>query len=151
MPRHTSVTRRFLSIASAASAIAIASPALAQSGLPTQAGAPAARNGVRLGAPAATYIIDRLRDAHLDGKRAAAVEHEEKKITFTPARVVESLDDAAQGHILGVLETEIDGGETGLPAGRYTIFAKSVGGEWEAFAEADGLVAKQALSVTAAD
>jgi hypothetical protein len=106
---------------------------------------------VRLGAPAATYIADRLRDARFDDDRAVTAEHEGKKVTFTPARVTKSLDEAAQGHVLGVLETEVDGGETGLPAGRYTIFAKSVGGEWEAFAEIDGSVAKQALRVMAAD
>ncbi|MFN2566162.1 MAG: hypothetical protein ABR499_14290, partial [Gemmatimonadaceae bacterium] len=140
-----------LSIASAASAIAIASPALAQSGQPTQAGAPAARNGVRLGAPAGSYIADRLKHADLDNGRAVTHEHEGKKITFIPARITESLDEAAQGHVLGVLETEVEGGETGLPPGRYTIFAKSVGGEWEAFAEVDGVVAKQALQVIADD
>ena len=151
MPPHSSATRRLLSIASAASAIAIASPALAQSGEPTQAGAPAARKGVRLGAPAGAYIAERTKDAKLDAERAVSHEHEGKKITFTPARPTESLDDAAQGQVLGVLETEVAGGETGLPAGRYTIFAKNVGGEWEAFAELDGTVVKQALQVTAED
>jgi hypothetical protein len=149
MPPLHLVTRRLLSLASAVSAIAVASPALGQSGQVTQAGG--ARNGVRLGAPAGTYIAARLKDADLDEGRAVTAEHEGKKITFTPARVTESLDDAAQGHVLGILETDIEGGETGLPAGRYTIFAKSVGGEWEAFAELDGSVAKQALQVTAAD
>lgn len=141
--------RQYLTIVLAASAIAFGpSVAQAQSGHVTQAGTPAARNGVRLGAPAGAYIADRLKDARLDDRRAETAEHEGKKITFTPARITESLDEAAQGHVLGVLESEIDGGETGLPAGRYTIFAKSVGGEWEAFAEVDGSVAKQALRVT---
>jgi hypothetical protein len=149
MPPLHLVTRRLLSLASAVSAIAVASPALGQSSQVTQAGG--ARNGVRLGAPAGAYIADRLKDADLDEGRAVTAEHEGKKITFTPARVTESLDDAAQGHVLGILETDIEGGETGLPAGRYSIFAKSVGGEWEAFAEVDGSVAKQALQVTAAD
>jgi hypothetical protein len=144
--------RQYLTMVLAASAIAFGSSvARAQSGHVTQTGAPAARNGVRLGAPAGAYIADRLKDAHLDGKRAVTAEHDGKNITFTPARVTESLDEAAQGHVLGVLETEIEGGETGLPPGRYTIFAKSVGGEWEAFAEVDGSVAKQALRVTAED
>lgn len=149
MPPHTSLTRRLLSIAAAVSAIVVASPALAQSGEPTQAGAPAARRGVRLGAPPGSYIAERLKDAELDDDRAVTQEHEGRRITFTPARVTESLDEAAQGHVLGVLETEADGGETGLPRGRYTIFAKSVGGEWEAFAEVDGVVVKQAIQVTA--
>jgi len=151
---HASVlSRRLLTIAAlSASAVAVVSPAAeAQSDPVTQAGAPAARNGVRLGAPAGAYIADRFKDARLDEKRAVTQEHQGKKITFTPARVTEDLDEAAQGHILGVLETEIEGGETGLPAGRYTIFAKSVGGEWEAFAEADGFVVKQALQVTAVE
>jgi hypothetical protein len=142
--------RQYLTVVLAASAIALGpSAAMGQSDQVTQAGT--ARNGVRLGAPAGTYIAERLKDADLDGRGAVTYEHEGKKITFTPARVTESLEEAAQGHVLGVLETELDGGETGLPAGRYTIFAKSVGGEWEAFAELDGTVAKQALRVTAND
>jgi hypothetical protein len=144
--------RQYLTVVLAASAIAFApSVGQAQSSQVTQAGAAAARNGVRLGAPAGTYIAARLKDADLDDGRAVTAEHEGKRITFTPARVTENLDDAAQGHVLGILVTEIDGGETGLPAGRYAIFAKNVGGEWEAFAEVDGSVVKQALQVTATD
>jgi hypothetical protein len=142
--------RRYLTIVLAASAIALGPrDGQAQSGHVTQAGASAARHGVRLGAPPGAYIGDRLKDAHLDDGRAVSADYDGKRITFTPARVTDNLDEAAQGHVLGVLETEVEGGETGLPPGRYTIFAKSVGGEWEAFAEVDGSVAKQALSVTA--
>jgi hypothetical protein len=143
--------RRYLTIVLAASAIALGPlDSQAQSGHVTQAGA-SARHGIRLGAPPGTYIADRLKDAHLDDGRAVSADYEGKKIAFTPARVTDNLDEAAQGHVLGVLETEVEGGETGLPPGRYTIFAKSVGGEWEAFAEVDGSVAKQALSVTPTD
>jgi hypothetical protein len=150
MPSNAAIARRLLSVALSVSAAAVAPIAApAQSGPVTQAGAPAARNGVRLGAPPGSYIAERAKDAELDDDRAVAHEHDGKRITFTPARVTENLDDAAQGHVLGILETESEGGQTGLPPGRYTIFAKSVGGEWEAFAEVDGSVAKQALQVTA--
>jgi hypothetical protein len=141
--------RQHLTLVVLVSAVALG-PMAAQAQV-TQAGGAAAKNGVRLGAPPGAYIAARLKEAHLDDRKAVTAEHEGKKITFTPARVTESLDEAAQGHVLGVLETEIEGGETGLPVGRYTIFAKSVGGEWEAFAEVDGVVAKQALLVTPAD
>jgi hypothetical protein len=151
MPPLTFVTRRLLCTAWAASAIAIASPALAQSGQVTQTGVPATKNGVRLGAPPGAYIAARLKKADIDGGRAVTQEYEGKRIRFTPARVTESLEEAAQGHVLGILETEVEGGETGLPPGRYTIFAKSVGGEWEAFAEMDGTVVQQAMEVTAAN
>jgi hypothetical protein len=141
---------RYLSLVLAASAFVLPlASARAQSGQVSQAGG--ARNGVRLGAPPGTYIADRLKDARLDEDRAITAEHEGRKITFIPARATDNHDDAAQGQVLGILETEIEGGETGLPVGRYTIFAKSVGGEWEAFAEVDGAVAKQALRVTAAE
>ena len=144
--------RRYLALVLTVSVIALApAGAAAQSNQVTQAGAPASRNGVRLGAPAGTYISARLKDAELDEDRAASAEHEGKKITLTPARATEDPEEAAQGHVVGILETEIDGGETGLPVGRYTIFAKNVGGEWEAFAEVDGTVAKQALRVTATE
>ncbi len=144
--------RRYLALVLTLSAIALTpAGASAQSNQVSQAGAPASRMGVRLGAPAGTYISARLNDAELDEDRAASAEHEGKKIRLTPARATEDPDEAALGHVIGILETEIDGGETGLPAGRYTIFAKNVGGEWEAFAEVDGAVAKQALRVTATD
>jgi hypothetical protein len=140
---------QYLTVVLAAAGLAVAeAPAEAQV---RQTGTPAATNGVRLGAPPGPYIAARFRDARLDSDRAVTQEHEGGKITFTPARVTDNLEDAAHGHVLGVLETEVEGGETGLPPGRYTIFAKSVGGEWEAFAEVDGLVVKQALQVTSAD
>lgn len=142
--------RRYLTIVAAVAAVAVGgAPAQAQSGV-VQTGSAAGRNGVRLGAPAGSYIAARLKDADLDEGRAVSHEYQGKTITFIPARVTKNLDDAAHGHVLGILETEVDGGETGLPAGRYTIFAKSVGGEWEAFAEVNGSVAKQALQVIAA-
>jgi hypothetical protein len=144
--------RRYLALVLTVTAIALTPAGVAaQSNQVSQAGTPASRKGVRLGAPAGTYISARLNDAELDEDRAASAEHEGKKIRLTPARATEDPEEAAQGHVIGVLDTEIDGGETGLPAGRYTIFAKNVGGEWEAFAEVDGAVAKQALRVTAAD
>ena len=129
---------------------------MAQSGNVTQAGAPVAKppagkTGERLGAPPASYVSARLLAAEMDDDHAVTREHEGKKITFIPARVTPDRDEAAHGHILGVLETEVAGGETGLPPGRYTIFAKSVGGEWEAFADADRSIAKQALTVSAKD
>jgi hypothetical protein len=149
MPRNA-MPRNYLTVVlTAAAVVGLPLAASAQSGEATQAGAPEGKSGVRLGAPPGTYIATRLNAASLDADRTVTHEHEGKKITFTPARVTESLSEAAQGHVLGILETEADGSETGLPAGRYAIFAKSVGGEWEAFAELDGLVVKQALSVTA--
>jgi hypothetical protein len=149
--------RKYLAAVIVSAAIATGpSAAMAQSGNVTQAGTPIARppagkTGIRLGAPPASYVAARLLAAEIDEGRAVTHEQDEKKITFTPARPTDDQDEAAQGYILGILETDLDGGETGLPAGRYTIFAKNVGGEWEAFAEADRAIAKQALRVTADD
>jgi hypothetical protein len=149
--------RNYLTAVFVSAAIATApSAAMAQSGQVSQAGTPIARppagkSGVRLGAPAASYVAARLLSAEIDESRAVTHEQDGQKITFTPARPTDDQDEAAQGYILGVLETDLEGGETGLPPGRYTIFAKNVGGEWEAFAEADRAIAKQALRVTADD
>ena len=143
--------RRYLALALVAAGVLHPADVAAQSDQVTQAGNPATRIGIRLGAPPGTYIAARLKDADLERGRASEAEHEGKKLRFTPARATDDPDDAAQGHVLGILETEVDGGETGLPAGRYAVFAKNVGGEWEAFAEVDGAVVKQALRVSATD
>lgn len=144
--------RRYLALVVVAAAVALTpSGVAAQSGQVTQAGSPASHKGIRLGAPAGSYISQRLKDAELDEGREGTAEHEGKRIRLTPAKATDDPDEAALGHVVGVLETDIEGGETGLPVGRYTIFAHNVGGEWEAFAEVDGSVVKQALRVTATD
>ena len=143
--------RLYLTLVLVASAAVLTPSGAAAQSQVTQSGAPGSRKGIRLGAPTGTYISERLKGAEIDEDRGATTEHEGKKIRMTPARATDDPDEAAQGHVIGVLETEIDGGETGLPAGRYTIFAHNVGGEWEAFAEVDGIVAKQALRVSATD
>src|SRR5919106_6565223 len=95
--------RKYLTVAMAVAAIVgFPSAGLGQSDQVTQAGS--ARNGVRLGAPAGTYIAARLKSADLDGDRAVTVEDQGKKIRFMPARPTDKLEDAAQGHVLGVLE-----------------------------------------------
>jgi hypothetical protein len=152
------VARQYLAILVAASAIVLSAPgtAVAQSTHVTQAGAPIAKPapgkaGIRLGAPPGSYVAERLKDARIDDDRAVTEERDGKKITFTPARPTDNRDDAAQGYVLGILDTQVEGDETRLPPGRYTIFAHNVGGEWEAFAERDGAVVQQALTVTAHD
>jgi hypothetical protein len=59
------------------------------------------------------------------------------EVRFTPAAQIPAVQPrAVPGMFLGVLETEIAGAETGLPAGRYEIYLARDAGGWSAIAVA---------------
>ena len=49
------------------------------------------------------------------------------------------------GVFLGVLENGAAGDETGLPPGRYNLYAAQVGGVWKGYAESNGQIVRQAI------
>lgn len=72
-----------------------------------------------------------------------------KSIVFTPAdtrRVVQE-EDYEKGQVIGVLENQLEGDETGLPPGRHNLFLCKVKEEWCVFAESGGKIVGQALRV----
>jgi hypothetical protein len=85
----------------------------------------------------------------LDKARVTTVKHEGKQIKMTPADLTgHSFEELRlKGLPIGRLETEIAGDETGLPPGKYNLFAVEVNGQWRAYAEAGGRVVKAAKAV----
>ena len=113
-----------------------ARPAVAQRSAEKAAGRSTPPNGAEIAVAARAGTLDpaQMITATLLGK----------PFKFTPARV--SAGVAADGGVfLGVLENGAAGDETGLPPGRYNLFAAQVGGQWKGYAESNGQIVRQAI------
>ena len=55
--------------------------------------------------------------------------------------------DVEAGAVIGILENEAPGDESGLPPGRYHLFAAKVNDKWEVYAESEGEVRGKAARV----
>lgn len=99
--------------------------------------------------PSGREISDRAKGISLQEDRALHAKREGKNIKFTPADLghVKSLDEFENGQVMGVLDTEAEGDETGLPPGKYNVFLSNVDGKWQAFAESGGKIAATASRV----
>ena len=140
MSRHLS-TSRLLTAARAAS-LGVALVGAASSAV-------LAQRGPRAAPPAGAEIAARAKGARLDRANAGTGEFQGKRIVFTPA-MLDATADLAAGQMLGVLENEVAGDETGLPAGRYNVFAAQLADGWHVYAESNGQIVKEALRVTVA-
>jgi hypothetical protein len=67
-------------------------------------------------------------------------------MAFTPADLsqLKSLDDLKAGQVVGQLENDAAGDETGLPPGKYNLYVARVDGRWRAYAESGGQIVKEA-------
>jgi hypothetical protein len=101
--------------------------------------------------PSGAEIAGRARSAVLDSANTMTGEKSGKKIKLTPATLdqVKSESDLEQGQFMGVLETEALGDETGLPPGKYNLFAAKVGNEWHVYAESGGTIVAEAVHIRA--
>ena len=106
-----------------------------------------AQRGPRAEKPTGAEIALKARTARLDRANAGNGEFQGKPITFTPA-LLDPRADLAAGHVIGVLENDVAGDETGLPAGRYNVFAAQLADGWHVYAEAGGEIVREALRVT---
>lgn len=71
-----------------------------------------------------------------------------KKVRFIPAILKDSRDQTVRsGVLLGVLENEIKGDETGLAPGHYNIYLAQVNKRWHVYAESNGIIRKEAIRV----
>jgi hypothetical protein len=108
-----------------------------------------AQGTTRKAAPTGQEIAQKAKATKLDRAHATVAELKGKKIVFTPADLhqVKHPTELEAGRVIGTLETEAVGDETGLPPGNYHVFVAKVGDQWHAYAEAGGVVVKEAVRV----
>src|SRR5438132_12068719 len=69
-------------------------------------------------------------------------------VRFVPAHIGgKTMEDYARGAVVGMLDIDRKGPETGLPPGKYHVFVKQIKGSWDAFYERDGHIVKDAVGV----
>jgi hypothetical protein len=102
-------------------------------------------------APSGSEIAAAARAARLDAGNAATATMFGKPFRFTPAQVPARADrpDDGKGEFAGVLENGAAGDETGLPPGKYNLYAANVNGQLRGYAEANGQIVKEAIRATA--
>jgi hypothetical protein len=108
------------------------SPSVAQERTPSGREIAEKAKGVKL-------MPERIIQGKKDGKNV--------KFTSTDLRHFKSPEEVESGQVIGVLETEIEGDESGLPPGKYNLYLKKVGGAWKVYAESGGKVVGQAARV----
>jgi len=86
-------------------------------------------------------------------EKGRAVEKKYKNgdiIRFVPVETNKNSDtvsDFAKGAVLGILDIDRKGDQTGLPAGKYHVYVKQVKNDWMSFYEKDGHIVKDAVGV----
>jgi len=105
-----------------------------------------AQRGPRADTPTGAEIAMKARSARLDRASAGQGQFQGKSITFTPAALPPRADLAA-GQVIGTLENDVAGDETGLPPGKYNVFAARLADGWHVYAESGGQIVKEALNV----
>lgn len=130
-----------MNINSKSSGVVLFLACLSLTALPAQA--------ARKDKPAGQEISEKAKAVKLDPANAATAERGGKKIKVTPVDLshVKTEADLEDGQVVGVLETEVAGDETGLPPGKYHIFVAKVGDVWHAYAESGGTIAAEAKRV----
>ena len=70
-------------------------------------------------------------------------------IRFVPADrgKNDTVGDFAKGAIVGLLDIDRKGEQTGLPPGKYHVYVKQVKSDWMSFYEKDGHIVKDAVGV----
>ncbi|PYT71893.1 MAG: hypothetical protein DMG39_11685 [Acidobacteria bacterium] len=99
--------------------------------------------------PTGEEIANKAKAAKFDSANSTAGEKIGKKVKLTPAKLdhVKSEAELEGGQIIGMLETEAPGDETGLPPGKYNVFAAKVGNDWHVYAESGGKIVVEAVHV----
>lgn len=123
-----------------ASALLVATPALAQ-------------RGPRAAPPTVAEIAAAVPRLVIDTARVVAHKRESgAMVGFAPAR----LDDVAgvpaleAGRLIGVLWNDEAGPRTQLPKGTYELYAARIGDRWHVWAHADGRIVGEAVDVALA-
>ncbi len=105
--------------------------------------------GPRKGRPTGQEIAAQAKGARLNTANATRGKLGEKHITLTPVDPGQpkSIGDLEAGEVVGVMEAEVAGDETGLPVGKYDLYAAKVGDKWHVYAEAHGQIVQEATRV----
>jgi hypothetical protein len=100
-------------------------------------------------APSGREIAEKAKSVTLHREPVIHGKKDGKNVKFTKADLghLKSPQEVESGQVIGVLETEIEGDESGLPPGKYNLYLKKVGGEWKVYAESGGKVVGQAARV----
>lgn len=110
-------------------------------------GPPPGVKAVTKGPPNGAEIAAKARSIRLDVSRAAETMVGGKRVKFTPA--AQSKTEDADGQVIGQMENDAPGDETGLAPGKYDVYFRAVNNEYEAFAESNGAIARKAARVSA--
>ena len=94
-------------------------------------------------------IAEKAKGAKLDKGRQATAMKGGKRVTFTPAELgkLKSEKDLEAGQVVGHLDTELPGDESGLPPGKYNLLLAKEGDKWVVHAESGGQVVGPAKDV----
>jgi uncharacterized protein YjdB len=106
-----------------------------------------AQRAARADKPSGAEIAMKARAARLDRANAGTGQFQGKRIAFTPAQL-DPRADLSSGQVIGLLENDVEGDETGLPVGRYNVFAAQLADGWHVYAESGGQIVREALRVT---
>ena len=100
--------------------------------------------------PTGREIAEKARNIRLDKDNSVRGMKGGKSVEFTGVKLnpLASMDELEEGQVIGVLETEIEGDETGLPVGKYNMFITKENGDWHIYAESGGEVAGKAIRVS---
>jgi len=72
-----------------------------------------------------------------------------KSLKFSGADLsyLEKAEDLEEGEVIGVLENELAGDETGLPPGKYNLFLTNISGDWHLYAESNAEIIAEATKI----
>ncbi len=99
--------------------------------------------------PTGPEIAEKAKGIRLLKSKTAHGTKDGKSIRYVPANLghVSALEELEEGQVIGVLENDLEGDETGLPVGEHNMFLTKVDGEWHVYAESGGNVVAEALRV----
>src|SRR6266446_3196865 len=99
--------------------------------------------------PSGSEIADEAGRAKFEKNRAVEKKYKNGDVVrFVPVdRSKETVGDFARGAVIGLLDIDRKGDQTGLPAGKYHVYIKQVKNDWTAFYERDGHIVKDAVGV----
>ena len=102
--------------------------------------------GARQDVPTGKEISEKAKAFKLDSTNSFSGQKNGKTVKFTAADLknLKDMQELESGQVIGLLENDAPGDETGLPPGKYHIYVAKVGNNWRAFAEADGKIVAEA-------